>query len=127
VPSGILSPKEMQAVMWDMLRADQFLTSFVFNKDSTLNKTTESIKYYQQVFSIHQISEEEFQKSFSYYKAHPSLFKIIMDSLSKTTTDAPTQRMDTGYLKDTNQAKFAQPHPADTFFRLKKKKGFSLN
>ena len=127
VPSGILPPRKMQAVLWDMMRADQFLTNFVLNRDSSLNKTAESIKLYQQVYSIHQVSEKEFQKSFSYYRAHPSLFKAVMDSISKHATDAPTQRINPVSLKDTIQVKPVQPNTVDTGFRLKKKKGFALN
>ncbi len=61
----------MQAVLWDLMRADQFLADYVFNKDSSLDKTTESLKYYQKIFAIHKVSKEEFQESFSFYQAHP--------------------------------------------------------
>lgn len=82
VPGGVLSPKKMQVILWDMMRADQFLADFVLNKDSSLNKTTESLKYYQQIFAIHKVSKDEFQHSFSFYKTHPALLKEIMDSIN---------------------------------------------
>jgi hypothetical protein len=86
VPDGILPAKKMQAVLWDIMRADQFLADYVFNKDSTKNKKTESIQLYSQVFAVHNISKEEFEKSFIYYKQHPQLMQVIMDSMSRTTT-----------------------------------------
>ena len=81
-PSGVLSKDEMRSVLWDMMRADQFLADYVFSRDTTLNKKSESIKLYREVFDIHHISKEQFQKSYTYYKTHPLLLKVIMDSLS---------------------------------------------
>jgi len=91
VPAGIIPQKKMQAILWDMMRADVFLADFVLNKDSSLHRTDESINLYSKVFAIHHITKEEFGKSYSYYKAHPALLKVIMDSLSKPKTEAPTQ------------------------------------
>ena len=81
VPKGILSKEKMQTVLWDLLRADDFNTNYVLSKDSTLDKKSESTMLYEQVFSIHQCSREEFSNSLSFYQSHPSLFKIILDSL----------------------------------------------
>lgn len=95
VPGGVLSQKKMQIILWDIMRADQFLTDFVLNKDSSLNKTTESLKYYQQIFAIHKINKEEFQHSFSFYKSHPALLKEIMDSINvpeKIIPSVPAQQ-----------------------------------
>ena len=91
IPKNILPELKMQMVLWDMIRADKFLTDFVFIKDTSLNRDTARINLYQQVFRIHHISEEKFQKSFDFYKAHPPLLKAILDSLDKRsgTTSAP--------------------------------------
>lgn len=83
VPSDVLPPAKMQAVMWDILRADQFLGSYVFIKDSSLNKQNESLRMYDRVLDLHQTNMEEFRRSFAYYQAHPQLMKVIMDSLSQ--------------------------------------------
>ena len=82
LPSGILPQEKMQAVMWDMMRADQFLTDYVFSKDSSVNHDTASIRLYQQVLSIHKLSKEEFKRSFDYYNSHPLLLREVMDSIS---------------------------------------------
>ena len=82
ISNSVLPQKKMQAILWDMMRADQFLADYVLNKDSSLNKTTESLKYYQQIFAIHKTNKEEFQHSFSFYKSRPVLLKAIMDSIS---------------------------------------------
>jgi len=80
-PGNVLSKEKMQAVLQDMMRADQFLTDFVFSRDTSLDKKAESIKLYNQVFAIHRVSKEEFQKSFSFYQSHPELMKALMDSI----------------------------------------------
>ncbi|MBC7873755.1 MAG: DUF4296 domain-containing protein [Ferruginibacter sp.] len=88
VPGNVLSQKKMQAILWDMMRADQFLADYILNKDTTLLKKTESLKYYRQVFAIHQVSKEEFQRSFSFYQSHPALFRAIMDSIGAPPREA---------------------------------------
>ena len=90
IPSNVLPQKEMQTVLWDMMRVDQYLADYVLPHDSALDKKAETIKLYQQVFNIHKITEEEFQRSFSFYNSHPALLKVIMDSISKTSK-APTE------------------------------------
>lgn len=92
IPGDVLPQKKMQAVLWDMMRADQFLTDYVMNRDTTANRDTESIKLYRAIFAIHHISKKEFQRSFVFYNEHPALLKPIMDSIAATKTDrAPGQ------------------------------------
>ena len=91
IPSDILPPSKMQAVLWDVMRADQFVSDYVVKNDTTKNKLSTSLGYYEQIFSIHKIKPEEFSRSLTYYKEHPDLFKVVMDSMSKMNPDAPTQ------------------------------------
>lgn len=125
IPAGVLSQKKMQAVLWDVMRADQFLLANVFSKDSNLDKEIESLKYYQQIFTVHKITQEQFQKSFSFYKGHPDLFKIIMDSLSQVPVAAPTQPVQPIATPDITQPVQNQSLP-DTVIRLQKKKPLSV-
>jgi hypothetical protein len=125
VPAGVIKQKKMQAVLWDMMRADQFLGDFVLKKDSTLNKKMESIKLYGKVFAIHQISKEQFMKSFSFYKSHPALFKVIMDSLSQPKKMAIDEMMEHPMLPD-SIAK-TQQKLKDSIFPLRKKKVIPVN
>jgi hypothetical protein len=89
IPRSVLSQEKMQLVLWDMMRADQFLAEFVFKNDSTLNKRIESTKMYQDVLAIHGISQEKFSESFRFYQSHPALLKILMDSLNKKPIAIP--------------------------------------
>ncbi len=89
IPDGVLPQKKMEMVLWDLMRADQFLADYVLNRDTNLDKTTESLKYYQKIFAIHKISKEQFQQSFSFYRSQPVLLKAIMDSISTPPIEAP--------------------------------------
>jgi Domain of unknown function (DUF4296) len=90
IPSNVLSPAKMQAVLWDMMRADQFLTDYVFARDTSKNKEKESIRMYEQIFVFHKINKEEFTKSFAFYRSHPLHLQVIMDSISKRKGEAPS-------------------------------------
>jgi hypothetical protein len=105
IPIGILPQKKMQAVMWDMMRADQFLADYVLNKDSSLKKQTESIQLYQKIFLIHNIKKEVFQKSLSFYKSRPDLMKAIMDSMSKMPLKVSSDTLKPKQVADTLQKK----------------------
>lgn len=83
IPADILSKEKMQDVLWDMMRADQFLSDYVLNQDTTLVRKNESIPYYSKILALHQVSQEKFRESYYYYRARPQLMKIIMDSLSQ--------------------------------------------
>lgn len=117
VPGNVLPPAKMQAVMWDMMRADQFLADYVMNKDTakTRNIDQESIRMYQQVFGIHKISKEQFEKSISWYRDNPERLKVIMDSIQnhnkiipKEATSVPVIPVDTA-----NKPQVAPVQPAE--------------
>ena len=120
--AGIIPQKKMQAVLWDMMRADQFLADFVLNKDSSLDKTSERIKYYNKIFDIHHITKEQFSTSFSYYKTHPDLFKMIMDSLSQTRTEMPAELVKKSVQPDSLQHRLPETKKPDTIMPFRKKK-----
>lgn len=91
VPEDILPRQKMTEVMWDMMRAGEFLNSFVFFKDTQTNRSAQSQKWYSKIYRIHGLTKEEFERSYDYYQHHPHLMKIILDSLSRSqvTTSTP--------------------------------------
>ena len=82
VPKTILAQKDMTLVMWDLIKADQYVYNHATN-DSSFDKKQESIKLYEQVFRIHRTSREEFEKSLAFYQTRPDLLKAVIDSLRK--------------------------------------------
>jgi hypothetical protein len=78
----ILPEAKMREIIWDMMRADQYVTAFLL-KDSTRNKQAESVKLYEEVFHVHKITRDQFKTSFDYYSSRPDLLRPILDSLAK--------------------------------------------
>lgn len=80
LPPEILKPGKMQAVLWDIIRADAFTTEYI-KRDSAKNDVEENLKLQQQIFAMHRVSKDEFYKSFDYYKKNSGLLTTIMDSM----------------------------------------------
>jgi hypothetical protein len=89
-PRDVLSFPEMRSVMWDMMRADQFMGDYIFGKDSLANKMAISSKWYGEILALHKVSQEEFKKSYQYYSSHPKLMRDLMDSVSKQVDTSVT-------------------------------------
>lgn len=82
VPKGILPKEKMEDVMWDMLRADEFVKEYMLARDSSLRDTAEYIRMYERVFRLNKTNREQYAGSFEYYRNHPTLMKEILDSLN---------------------------------------------
>jgi hypothetical protein len=90
IPDGILGPPKMQAILWDILRADEFVLNYT-RHDSSASLKDKSTRLYSEVFKIHNITRSQFEKSIDFYNLHPDLFKIVIDSLEKKKTDLNSQ------------------------------------
>lgn len=82
VPKGVLQPDKMEDVLWDMIQTGEFLSGFVLYRDTNINAVMESQRWYEKVYSFHQISKEDFKRSYNWYRDHPDMMKRILDSLS---------------------------------------------
>ena len=80
VPGEIIPQEKMRRMMWDLMRADAYVSEFIL-KDSTKNQKTESVILYEQIFRMHSTTREEFEKSLVFYESRPDLLKPITDSL----------------------------------------------
>ena len=80
IPKDVLPQNEMRKIMWDLMRADAYVSTFIM-KDSTKNQKTESAILYEKIFDIHSTTRETFKKSLAFYQNRPDLFKAISDSL----------------------------------------------
>jgi len=72
----------MQNILWDMIQADQYARQFIKKDSAKKNVREETLKLYQEVFLIHHITKDQFQKSYQFYITRPDLTKIIFDSLA---------------------------------------------
>jgi Domain of unknown function (DUF4296) len=106
-PAGILGKEKMQAVMWDMIRADSFTDQFI-KKDSSKNIVLENMKLQNAIFSIHKVTRSDYYKSYDYYISHTDLIRVVLDSMSAKA------EMDRGELYRQNP----EIHPIEKFSML---------
>lgn len=81
VPQGVIVRDSMPRILWDVIVADQFSKQFILKDSAKINTRLETMKLYQQVFQVHHITRDEFEKSYQFYVSRPDLMKIIYDSL----------------------------------------------
>lgn len=82
IPAGVLTQNEMQLIMWDLIRADEYVSNFLL-KDSGIIEKQARLQYYNDIYKIHETDEEQFRQSLSFYQSRPDLMKVIMDSLRR--------------------------------------------
>ncbi|MFM7709306.1 MAG: DUF4296 domain-containing protein [Ferruginibacter sp.] len=87
MPNDVLSPKKMQAVMADYIRADVYASEFL-KQDSTRSDTVENMLMQQAVFKKNGITRQQFYRSYDYYAKHPKHWKPVLDSLQKKSDSA---------------------------------------
>ena len=76
----MLPQNEMRKIMWDLMRADAYVSDFIM-KDSTRNQKEESVILYEKVFAMHSTTRETFKRSLTFYEGRPDMLKVITDSL----------------------------------------------
>ncbi len=116
VPKDVIPQNQMRKIMWDLMRADAYVTDFVM-KDSTRDRKAESAKLYEKIFDIHATTRETFKKSLAFYQSRPDLFKVISDSLridekkSQQYTDEKEPQIDTTLKKMKLNKKLIEKKP----------------
>jgi Domain of unknown function (DUF4296) len=90
-PAQILEKEKMGQVLWDLIKADEYISSKLIN-DSLKNEVRDRTIAYQQIFLYHKTNKVIFQKSYNYYMSHPAEAKVIFDTISARATRklAPT-------------------------------------
>jgi hypothetical protein len=91
VPKDVLPQHKMQAVLYDVIRADE-MVDFLKLSDSTWQPFTRRTALYDSIFQLHEIKKEAFQNSLQFYQGRPDLLKEILDELQKKVTDTTAQK-----------------------------------
>lgn len=76
----MIQPKEMQSILWDVMRA-QTLATEIARKDSSVDAAAKTKLLSQKVFQIHKTDSSAFNYSYNWYVKHPDVLKLIFDSL----------------------------------------------
>ncbi|HTR30514.1 MAG TPA: DUF4296 domain-containing protein [Puia sp.] len=94
VPGDILPIDKMEQVMWDMTEADQYATLYVAKDSQHIDRKSETMRLYEEVFRLHDVSREQFRKSYRYYLDHPALNQELFDSIMARGVRARTEMYD---------------------------------
>ena len=81
IPKDVLPVDKMELVMYDMIRAGEFLNGYVLFRDSVTDKTAECLKWYNKIYQIHKITEADFKRSYAWYQARPLMMQEVLDSI----------------------------------------------
>jgi uncharacterized protein DUF4296 len=81
IPSGVLPTGKMEKVLWDMIVAERFSTQIIMKDSTKKDVTHETFKLYSQVFSLNNITREEFVRSYKFYMTRPDLSKVMFDTI----------------------------------------------
>jgi hypothetical protein len=81
VPRGILPRDKMELVMWDMAQADQYAALYLTKDSGRIDRKAETMRLYEEVFRLHEVTPEQFRKSYHYYLDHPELNQLLFDSV----------------------------------------------
>ena len=65
--------------MWDMTMAGEYV-QYLKQKDPS--KIFDSTRYYTETLKLHNITRAQFYKSYEYYKQHPKLNQVLLDSVN---------------------------------------------
>jgi hypothetical protein len=80
-PSGILPREKMESVLWDIIQAERY-TSTYMAMDTSKNIKLENFKLYDQIFQIHGINKDEFIESYRFYLSRPDIARVLFDSIT---------------------------------------------
>lgn len=89
LPKGILSQDKMQAVLWDVIKANEYADK-ILSKDSSKDAAVENAKMQLQIFELHKTTKDEFYRSNDYYQKNVELMLPLVVSL---TTKARNEKI----------------------------------
>ncbi|MCO6496698.1 MAG: DUF4296 domain-containing protein [Chitinophagaceae bacterium] len=87
-PKDILGKEEMKSVLWDVLQAQAWAQEKA-RQDSSVTLASATRLLTEEVFKVHKISGEIFEKSYDWYRKHPELLGPMLDSLYSQNSELP--------------------------------------
>lgn len=103
-PKDILPREKMQAVLWDIAKGGEFVNGYVYYRYPNLNRAAVNQQVLKQIFTLHKISKEDFEKSLEYYQRKPDIFVAILDSINAQQTRAKKDTLQSAAADSSSQA-----------------------
>ena len=79
IPDHILTQEKMSEVFSDITLAEGYVEAY-FTSDSLRIKDSVLHQEIDKVLLIHDIDQSKFRESYDYYRMHPTLFKVVIDT-----------------------------------------------
>lgn len=102
-PNGILPGEKMEPILLDLIRADEIINQQSYGDSASSIRGKREVMY-QKVFTVHGVTRDQFNNSFTFYQNHPDLLKGILDSMysvvKKETEDTSRQKKSNTALKE---------------------------
>jgi hypothetical protein len=80
IPADVIGKEEMGRLLFDIGMAEGHTEVYLY-RDSAKSKDSLLRTELDRVLAIHGIGQEEFLRSYRFYKSRPSLFKEVVDTL----------------------------------------------
>lgn len=80
IPADVLPREQMGSVLFEISMAEAFLENYVF-RDSTVKKDSALRRELETVLQANRISPESFRKSYAWYKQHPAVLRLVVDTV----------------------------------------------
>lgn len=74
IPEDVIPKDKMERILYDLHMVEGIIAVFPTQGDSNAQR---ALGYYDEVYAKHQITKEEFVKSFDFYVKHP----VLMDTV----------------------------------------------
>ena len=81
VPEGILPQAKMEALLWDLMQADEVINLMAANPQK--NRYALAVNRYQKAFALHGTTKAQFQKSLEWYNSQPRLMRDVLENIQK--------------------------------------------
>lgn len=88
-PRGVLPEEKMQAVLWDLAMAGEYINGYVYYKEPSANRAVLNNELLKEIYKVHDITKAQFDKSLDYYKQHPKTLISMLDSIVAKHGSAP--------------------------------------
>lgn len=112
-PAGILAREKMESVLWDIIQAERYTSTYLAT-DTSKNIKLENFKLYDQIFQIHNISKDEFIESYKFYLSRPDIARVLFDSITARSNREREDLYKPKPQADSANAEPSKPDSADT-------------
>ena len=84
IPGDVLGKEQMGRVLFDIGMAEGHVEVYLY-RDSAKSRDSLLRNELDRVLAIHGVDQDEFLRSYRFYKSRPSLFKEVVDTLQART------------------------------------------